>query len=114
METNLALCGVNEDTNNVIWNGTTDSARISTCIFADSFEICMDVTFSELNDHWDTYNTLTVAERKIRLRPNTKLNIEALVQWVRDCNRMGIDPSTLSFPVADKVALIRKYNTHKR
>ena len=114
MESNLILCGVEADTNGVVWNNAIASARISADLFADSFEMCMDITFDELDDHWKTYNTLTVADGRIRLKPNTKLNVRALVHWVRDCYRLEIDPSTLAFPVAEKIQLIRKYNTHKK
>ena len=79
MESNHVLCRVNTDANIVIWNDATETARIAADIFA---EMCKNVIFRELDDHWSTYNTLTVADRKIRLRPNTKLNICVLVQWV--------------------------------
>ena len=112
--TALALCGVDTDMNNIIFNGSTTSVRIANEIFDDSFDTFMDITFEELDDHWKTYATLTVADGKVCLRPPTKSNIKALVQWVGDRVRMSLSPSTIAFPVNNKATLIKRYHTHKQ
>ena len=78
----LALCGVNNDNNNMIFNGVTASQRIANEVFDDSYESFIDITLAELDDCWKTYATLTLAEGRLRLRPATKSNIKALTQWV--------------------------------
>lgn len=105
---------MNQDVNNIIWNGTTGAERIATKIFDDNFNSFMDITFEELDDHWRTYSALTIADGKIRLRPPTKSNIKALIQWVRDRIRCSLDPAAVVFPVQDRHSLIDRYNTHKQ
>ena len=114
MQDALTVCGVLTDTNNVIFNNANAAERISSEVFSDSFNTCLDITFTDLEDNWKTYSGLTVNQGQIRLRPGTKVNIKALVQWVRDRIRLDEDPSNTAFPVADKIDLINRYNTHKQ
>ena len=109
----LAICGVLIDTNNHIVNGNNAAERIAAEVFNDNFNTCVDIQFSELEDNWRTYSGLTVAEGRIRIRPRTKVNIKALVQWVRDRVRQDEDPTTIPFPVAERDDLMERYNSHK-
>ena len=95
----LDLCGVNQDYNNMIFNGATAAERVADEVFNNSYVMMLDVTFAELDDAWKSYNQLTVAEGRINIRPNTKTNIRALVQWARDCIRTDLDPAAIPFPV---------------
>ena len=113
VERALITCGVNVD-NGVMWNGSTTAQRIAEEVFSDDFASFMDISFSELDDYWRTYSQLTVANGQIRLRPATKSNIKALIQWGRDCMRLSIDTSTNLFPIGDKVNLLERYHTHKQ
>ena len=110
----LMDCGVEVDSGGVIWNSKTASQRIANDVFNNSFNTCIDVTFTELYDHWKTYSSLTVADSRIRLRPGTKVNIRAFVQWTRDKLRTNEDPADKMFPVASRNDLIDCYNTHKQ
>ena len=80
IEDALILCGVNEDTNNVVANDQTAAQRIAKEVFNDNFTTLMDVTVIEMENAWKTYATLTINEGRIRLRPRTKANIKALLQ----------------------------------
>ena len=71
-------------------------------------------TFAELNDHWKTYSSLTMADGHIRLRPGTKVNIRAFMQWTRDKLRTNKDPADKMFPVVSRNDLIDRYNVHKQ
>ena len=110
----LSRCGVLADTNNIAFNGADASERIAGEVFNDNFSSCIDIQFSELEDNWKTYSGLTVNEGRIRLRPRTKVNIKAMVQWARDKLRKGEDPTQEEFPVADRDDLLERYNTHKQ
>jgi hypothetical protein len=110
----LMDCGVEDNSGGVAWNDETASQRIASDVFNDSFNTCIDITFSELDDHWKTYSSLTAADGRIRLKPATKVNIRALVQWARHKIRMNKDPTTEMFPVASRSDLIDQYNTHKQ
>ena len=114
VENSLAICGVNADNNNMIFNGATVAARIADEVFDNNFDTFLDITFSELDDTWRTYAQLTLAEGRLRLRPATKSNVRALAQWVRDCLRTDVSPANLIFPIANKATLINNYNTHKQ
>ena len=110
----LTVCGVLNDTNNMVFNGANAARRISSEVFSDSFTTCLDLTLTEIEDCWKTYSGLMVNQQgQIRLRPGTKVNIKALVQWVRDRIRLNEDPAANPFPVADRVELINRFNTHK-
>ena len=108
IERALITCGVNID-NALVWNGYTTAQRIAEEVFSDSFNSFMDISFSELDDYWRTYShsQLTIANSQIILRPITKSNIKALIQWGRDCMRLNIDTSTNLFPIGDKVNLLQ-------
>ena len=110
----LALCGVLADTANVIFDGSNGAERISSEVFNDSFHTCIDIKFNELEENWRTYSALTVVEGRIRLRPRTKVNIKAFVQWTRDMVRQNEDPAAIPFPVNERDELIERYNTHKQ
>ena len=107
----LALCGV--PNGNVLYDGRNAATRISSDVFGDDFTTCMDLSFEDLDNDWKSYSSLTVAQGQIRLQPNVKKNIRALVQWARDKIRTGQDPTDEPFPVGDAVDLIQRYNTHK-
>ena len=72
----------------------------------------MDLTYKELDDHFKTYYHLTVGQGQIRLRPGTRKNIKAFVQWTCNELRLGRDPNLTSFPVNQVSDLIRQYKTH--
>ena len=110
----LMDCGIEIYSGGVIWNGESASQRIADDVFNNSFNTCIDITFTELDDHWKTYSSLTVADGRIRLRPGTKVNIRAFVQWTRDKLRMHEDPGAEMFPMASRMDLIDRYNTHKQ
>ena len=114
IEEALTLCGVLNDTNNIVFNRANAAARISSEVFSDSFTTCLDLKFTEIEDCWKTYSGLTVNQGQIRLRPGTKVNVKAFVQWVRDRIRLNEDPAATPFPVADRVELIDRFNTHKQ
>ncbi len=87
----LTACGVLTDTNNMLFNGANAAQRISSEVFSDTYTTCLNLTFSDLEDTWKTYSGLTINQGQIRLRPGTKVNIKALLQWVRDriCYRVS-------------------------
>ena len=94
------------------FNGSNAAERISSEVFSDSFNTCLDITLSNLEDIWKTYSGLTINQGQIRLRPGTKVNIEALVQWDRDRIRLNEDPTATPFSVGDRIGQIKMYNTH--
>ena len=110
----LTDCGVDIDSGGVIWNSESASQRIANNVFNNSFNTCIDITFTELDCHWKTYSSLTVADSCIRLRPGTKVNIRTFVQWTRDKFRTDEDPAVEMIPVASRMDLIDRYNTHKQ
>ena len=110
----LIACGVLMDTNNMIFNGSNAAERISSKVFSDSFNTCLHITFSNLEDNWKTYSGLTINQGQIRLRPGTKVNIKEIVQWVRDRIRLNEDPAATPFTVGNRIDLINWYNTHKQ
>ena len=77
----------------------TQAECIADDVFDNLFTTCMDITFKELDDHFKTYSELTVAQGQIRLRPGTRKNIKAFVQWTRDEICLGRNPGAIPFPV---------------
>ena len=110
----LELCGVDNGALFGLFNAQTQAQRIAQDVFDGVFTSCMDKKVSELEDDWKTYAQLTIAQGQIRLRPATKKNIKALLQWTRDEIRMGRDPADTAFPVHDAAQLIKRYTTHQQ
>ena len=46
----LALCGVDTDMNNIIFDGSSTSVRIAHELFDDNFNTFMDITLEELEN----------------------------------------------------------------
>ena len=110
MEDAIILCGVND---NVLFNGATRAQRISSEVFDDEFESCLDKTFKEFKDDMKSYSNLTVINGQIRLNPAQKKNIKAFIQWVKDLLRTGQDPSANPFPIDSVSELIKLNKTHE-
>ena len=107
----MIACGVENDG---LFMNETQAQRLASDIFGDQFTSCLDVTFKELDEHFKTYSDLTVAQGQIRVRPGTRKNIKAFVQWTRDELRLGRDPTNTPFPVENVSELIRRYKTHEK
>ena len=105
----MIACGVN-DVN--LFDGDTPAQRIAADLFGDDFDTCMDKSYEELYGEFKTYTDLTQAQGQIRLMPGPKRLIKAFIQWVRDERRLGRNPATIAFPVANAPALLRRYKTH--
>jgi len=107
----MVACGVDHE---VPFMDETQAQRLAADIFSDQFSSCLDITFKELDEHFKTYSDLTIAQGQIRLRPGTRKNIKAFVQWTRDELRLGRDPAVTPFPVEQVSDLIRRYKTHEK
>ena len=107
----LIACGVD---NVALFMDESQAQRIADDIFDNLFTTCMDMTFKELDEHFKTYSDLTVAQGQIRLRPGTRKNIKAFVQWTRDELRLDREPNLTPFPVERVSDLIRRYKTHEK
>ena len=99
-------CGI---TDAVLFDCNTKSSRIATEQFYGNFTLCMDKTYVELDDDLKLYSTLTAAHGQIRLTPDHKKNIEALIQCTRDHIRFGIYPFTVRLWVANASNFIKRY-----
>ena len=60
-----------------------------------------DVSYDS-ND-FKTYSNLTVVEGRIRLQPDIKRNIRALLQWYKHQFILGLNPADEPFPVGDAI-----------
>jgi hypothetical protein len=107
----MVACGVNDA---ALFDGDTPAERIAADLFGDDFATCMDKGFLEIDYEFKTHSDLTANQGQIRLLPGTKRNIKAFIQWARDERRLGRDPSTRAFPVADTANLIRRHKTHEQ
>ena len=107
IEDALAKCGMLADTANLIVYISNAAQRIAAEVFNNNFTTCLDIEFSELENSWKTYSTLSVAEGLIRLRPGTKVNIWTFFQWTRDRIRLDKDTALVYFNVAKGNNLIK-------
>jgi hypothetical protein len=101
----MVTCGVDHD---ALFLDETQAQRLASDIFGDQFTLCLDITFKELDEHFKTYSDLTVAQGQIRIRPGTRKNIKAFVQWTRDELRLGRDLTESPFPIELVGDLIRR------
>jgi hypothetical protein len=107
----MVVCGVDHD---ILFLEETQATRLAGDIFLNQFSSCMDITFKELDEHFKAYSDLTIAQGQIRVRPGTRKNIKAFVQWTRDEIRLGRDPEMSPFPIEQAGDLIRRYKTHEK
>jgi hypothetical protein len=103
-------CGVNNV--NLFEGDTLARQHIATDLFGDDFATCMDNGLTELDCEFKTYSELTILQGQICLLPEIKGMIKIFVQWDGDERRIGRDPSTRAFPVADTPNSIRCQKTH--
>ena len=90
------------------------SVKISaTEIFMDYFETCKDISNDDIDDKLKTFYILTVAQGQIHLMPESKQNIKAFNQWVKDQFRLGVEATTLEFTVNTSAELLHRVKTHK-
>ena len=104
----IVACGVDNATR---FNGDTATERIATEIFDNDFMSYIDKDVSVLEVDFKTYSGLTVNQGQIRLHPATKRHIKAFIQWTKDENRTGLNPSLTEFPIVETANLIRRHNT---
>ena len=102
------------NTANIIVDVSNADQKIDAEVFNTNFTTCLDIEFSEIEDSWKTYSSLTVADGCIRLQLITKVNIQAFIQWTLGSIRMDEDPSALNFNVINRNNLIKQYNTHNQ
>ena len=98
----------------LIVNDNNSAERTAAEFFNENFNTYVNIKFSKLEDNWKTYIRLTVAGRRIRLRPRTKVNIREFVQWEREKIRQDEDTSLNLFPISEREDLIERFNTHKQ
>ena len=110
LEDLLTVCGVPDDG---LFNGATNANRIAHDIFNNDFDSCMDIMFDDFDQECKTYASLTVAQGQIPLRPGTKNNIKAMMQWCREKLLIGQDPATIIYPNANQLNLICRYKQHQ-
>jgi hypothetical protein len=106
----MVACGVDHV---ALFMDETQAQRLAADIFGGQFSSCLDITFKVLDEHFKTYSDLTVAQGQIHVRPGTRKNIKAFVQWTRDELRLGRDPAMTPFPIEMVSDLIRRYKTHE-
>ena len=99
-------------TGSVLFDGDTKAIRTSTELFDNDFTSCMDKTYVKLDDGLKSYSTLTAVHSQIRLTTCHNKNIQVFIQWTRDKIRIGIDPITFRFPVANSLGFIKRYKHH--
>ena len=87
---------------------------IAADVFTENLNTCVNIKLSELEDNWKTYSRLTVAEGLIRIRPITKVNIIAFVQWSRKKIRQDENTRLTLFLLAERDDPIKRFNTHKQ
>jgi hypothetical protein len=108
----MIACGLDHEH---LFMDETQAQRFANDIFDDLlFTSCLDIAFKELDKHFKTYSDLTVAQGQIRVRPGTRKNIKAFVQWTRDEIRLNRDPSATPFPIELVSQLICCYKTHEK
>ena len=109
----ITSCGALADTIGLTVNGNNAVEMISVDVFNENFNTRVNINFSELKYNWKTYSRLTVAEGRIRLRPRTKVNIRACVQYARGEISKDENPILTLFPLAERDDLIERFDTHK-
>ena len=96
------------DAANIIVDISNAAQKIDAEVFNTNFTTCLDIEFSEIEDSWKTYSSLTVADGCIRLQLITKVNIQAFIQWTLGRIRMDEYPTAVHFNVIYRTDLIER------
>ena len=102
-------CGITDD---VLFYRNTKVSRSAAELFDDNFTPYVDKTYVEIDDELKSFSTLTTTHVQISQTPGHKKNIKAFIQCMRDQIRLGIDPITVRFLVANDSDFIKRYKHH--
>ena len=91
-----------------VFDGETPTEPVAEQIFLNSFETCLSIIIDDVKDAISTFTKLAIAADRIPFQPEIKRRIMAFVQWSRSQLRCGIDPSTIVFPVARIIDLLKE------
>ena len=94
----VALCGIN-DVN--LFQGQTPAQHIVTEMFADQFETMIDITETNVTTNLTLFSQTPAGGGRIRLSPGDKQALFSFIGWTCHMIRLGIDPSTIPFPIGD-------------
>ena len=114
IEDSPADYGMLDDTANLIVYDSNVAQIIAAEVLNNNFTTFFNIEFSELEDSWKTYISLSVAEVRIRLQPGTKVNIWALFQLIRDRIRLDEDPDLVYFNISERKYLTKRYSDHNQ
>ena len=79
----------------------------------DKFTTCKDISNEDSDDAIKTFSIYKISQGQINLLPGNKQKIKAFIQWTKDQSWLGINPTTLMFPVDTTVELLRRVKMHK-
>ena len=96
------------------FDGKTTVQHFAEDIFDESFDSCMDKTFTDLEADFKSYASMTLAQGQLQFLSGIKNKVKTFIQWSRDQIRMGKDPVSVPFPAHKASMLLRRHNTHKR
>ena len=98
-------CGVKRD----------DHMTVSSGLFHDDFETCINLDKAELNKYFKTMTSnANKKEGKISFTIDERCAMIAFVQWTKDKIRCGKDPAMYQFENTGISALIKRAKTHER
>ena len=83
-----------------LFNGQTPAQRVATEIFGDQFETMIDMTETSLTTGLTSFSTMPAAGGQLRMSPGVASGLNALINWTSHVICLGIDPTTVVFPIA--------------
>jgi len=93
-----------------LFQGQTPAQRIATEMFADQFETMIDITETNVTTNLTLFSQMPAGGGRIRLSPGDKQALLSFIGWTRHMIRLGIDPSTIPFPIGDAKTLTSTMN----
>ena len=90
-----------------------DATIFATQIFMDDFYNLQRYLERIYQGRTQYVSILTIAQGKIRLLPEIKQKIKAFTQWIKDQFWLGINPTTMDFPVDTTAEILRRVKTYK-
>ena len=78
----------------------------------DDFETRKDISNNNIDDALKTFSILTVAQGHISLMPGSNQKIKDFNKWLKYQFRIGVEPTTLAFPVNTAAEMLRRVKTH--
>ena len=79
----------------------------------DDFEICKDMPNEDRADIFKNFSGMAATQGQIRIMPAQNNKIKSFTKQLKDHFKLGIETTTIPFPLADTAGLLIRAKTYQ-